>query len=135
MKLIIRLENNQPVDHPILFDNFLMIAPDADYDNLPEGFAKFVRIPKPDLGPFKFISPEPDYVWENDIVTDRWTVTDMPEDEKNTLLQRARDAIPFPSWTLDEERLRFIPPVDLPQDGFKYDWDETNQTWVKAIPE
>jgi hypothetical protein len=36
---------------------------------------------------------------------------------------------PFPSWVLDEETCRWISPVELPNDGLTYSWDEVEQNW------
>lgn len=38
---------------------------------------------------------------------------------------------PFPSWILDEETCWWNPPVAYPTDSDQYDWDETNQQWLK----
>lgn len=47
----------------------------------------------------------------------------------------ARDAFitpqPFPSWTLDEITLDWVPPVPMPTDAI-YRWDEETQTWIKV---
>lgn len=131
MQLLIKVENNQPVNHPILFENFLMINPDADYDNLPEGYVKFIRVPRPFVGPFQTTLEQPVYIWNNGVVTDDWGVRDMTLDEKaaciaNTLLCR-----PYPSWTFIEEELRFEPPVPVPQDGKIYNWDEDTLSWIE----
>ncbi|MBF9235580.1 hypothetical protein [Microvirga alba] len=49
---------------------------------------------------------------------------------------RQRDAFippqPFPSWLLDEESCTWQPPVEYPQDGGIYRWDEATRTWVSA---
>lgn len=36
---------------------------------------------------------------------------------------------PYPSWTLNETTCLYDPPVDYPNDGNTYTWNETNQTW------
>jgi hypothetical protein len=36
---------------------------------------------------------------------------------------------PYPSWTLDEDTCLWIPPVEKPDDGNIYDWNEETQTW------
>ena len=48
---------------------------------------------------------------------------------------RERDAFippkPFPSWSLDEFSCLWNPPVEYPNDGKFYNWDETTQSWVE----
>lgn len=40
------------------------------------------------------------------------------------------DVQPFPSWTLDEETCIWNPPVEYPQDGNAYKWDENTKSWI-----
>lgn len=40
---------------------------------------------------------------------------------------------PFPSWTLDLQTCRWIPPTPYPTDGKVYYWDETTLAWVEII--
>ena len=47
MKLYIKLQNGQPIDHPITHDNFVQAFPEIDTNNLPEEFIEFVRVPHP----------------------------------------------------------------------------------------
>ena len=46
---------------------------------------------------------------------------------------QTRDAFippkPFNSWTLNETTCLWDPPVVKPDDGQRYSWNETNQTW------
>jgi len=46
---------------------------------------------------------------------------------------QTRDAFippkPFDSWTLNETTCLWDPPVVKPDDGQRYNWNETNQTW------
>lgn len=48
----------------------------------------------------------------------------------------ARDAFippkPFDSWLLNEETCLWEAPVARPNDGKRYDWDETNQQWIES---
>jgi len=37
---------------------------------------------------------------------------------------------PYPSWSLDGDFI-WQAPVEYPNDGERYIWDEENQTWVK----
>ena len=132
MQLVIKIENNQPVGHPIMFDNFLMIYPGTDYDNLPNGYAKFNRVERPMAGLFEHVSENPTYVLENGIVSDVWTVTPYTEEEKQQAIEEARQQQPYPSWTFVEEELRYEPPVPYPTDGKFYTWNEDTTGWVEA---
>ena len=38
---------------------------------------------------------------------------------------------PFKSWSLDETKAQWEAPVDYPQDGKKYGWDEKSVLWVE----
>jgi len=46
---------------------------------------------------------------------------------------QGRDAFippqPFPSWALNETTCRWEPPVECPNDGNIYEWNETDQQW------
>ncbi len=37
---------------------------------------------------------------------------------------------PFNSWVLNEETANWEPPVPMPNDGNRYLWDESTQSWV-----
>ena len=45
----------------------------------------------------------------------------------------SRDAFippkPYPSWTLDEDTCLWVSPVDYPNDGKFYDWNESATNW------
>lgn len=134
MQLVIRFEDNQPVDHPIIFENFLSLYPGADYDNLPTGFKKFVRVPRPIIGPFEHISSSPSYVLDGDVVKDVWQVTPYTEEEKQQKIEQVRPLKPFDSWTFNEEQLLFEPPTPYPTDGKFYDWNEQTLSWDEIQP-
>ena len=36
---------------------------------------------------------------------------------------------PYPSWTLNEDTCRWVPPTPMPIDGKVYRWDETITSW------
>ena len=38
---------------------------------------------------------------------------------------------PFASWTLDNDTCCWNPPVDQPDDGKRYDWDEDTTNWIE----
>ena len=37
---------------------------------------------------------------------------------------------PYPSWLLNEETCQWYPPVEMPQDGLLYTWDEITKSWI-----
>jgi hypothetical protein len=39
---------------------------------------------------------------------------------------------PYPSWTLSEETWLWNPPIPYPDDGKRYLWNETDQTWQEV---
>ena len=40
---------------------------------------------------------------------------------------------PFASWVLDESTCRWEAPVEYPQDGKVYLWDEESLSWVEVV--
>ena len=53
MELFIKLEDGQPVGHPIMGNNFRRVFPQIDPSNPAPDFAKFVRINREDVGQYK----------------------------------------------------------------------------------
>jgi hypothetical protein len=39
-------------------------------------------------------------------------------------------AAPYPSWHISSNTWSWQPPVECPNDGNTYDWDEANTQWV-----
>lgn len=37
---------------------------------------------------------------------------------------------PYPSWTLDEDKCIWLPPVEMPNDANSYYWEENTLSWV-----
>lgn len=42
---------------------------------------------------------------------------------------------PFASWILNDDSCLWDAPVAMPEDGGVYDWDESNQQWIKRQEE
>lgn len=84
MRLFIRIKDGQPFEHPIIEWNFKQAFPSLDMDNLPPDFANFVRVPRPNPDPNKYIvSATCSYQWVGDKVYDVWDVVqaDVPVEE------------------------------------------------------
>ena len=41
---------------------------------------------------------------------------------------------PYPTWVLDDEECQWNAPVDMPDDGNIYVWDESTTSWIKTDP-
>ena len=39
---------------------------------------------------------------------------------------------PFPSWSLNEETCRWVPPVPMPENMAPHYWDEEKQYWIEV---
>lgn len=80
MELYIRLADGQPVDHPILGDNFRQAFPDIDTSNLPPEFAPFERI---QAAPQKYeVTVGVTYQFVDGIVKDVWEYRPMTDAER-----------------------------------------------------
>lgn len=134
MELFIRLKNGQPFEHPIFGDNFCAAFPDVDVNNLPEGFARFVRVAAPTVGVYQ-IYEGVTYEWQDGVVTDVHHIRDMTPEETVACQDAVKAAWAAnnqtPSWVFDEALCAFIPPVPYPADGKLYVWDEPTVSWVE----
>jgi hypothetical protein len=80
MELYIRLADGQPVDHPILGDNFRQAFPDIDTSNLPAEFAQFERI-QPNPGKYEVVVGNT-YQFVDSVVKDVWEYRPMTDEER-----------------------------------------------------
>ena len=132
MNLYIRLENGQPVEHPLIEDNLIHLG--IDPDNLPENYTRFERIPQPTLGVYEVYAG---FTYEciDGVVKDVHNVRPMTAEEKTQKQSRVRDywdSVGFPSWTFNEETCQFDPPVPDPTtETNRYQWDESTLSWVE----
>jgi len=80
--MLIRIENGQPIGHPILVENFRQAYPSIDPNYAGPNFAKFVRINREDVGQYKVVLSGPTYAWVGDTVQDIWETRDMTAEER-----------------------------------------------------
>lgn len=133
MELFIQVRNGMPFEHPIFGDNFRQAFPNIDTDNLPESFAKFVRVSKPEIGVYE-IYEGVTYEWLDGVVTDVHHVRSMTTEEIATKQKQVKEAWGqngYPSWVFDEEICAFKAPIPYPTDGNLYRWDEPTVSWVE----
>jgi hypothetical protein len=135
MELFIRIQNGQPVEHPIMGDNFRQAFPDVDTNNLPAEFARFVRVAPPAVGVYKK-NQTVSYQLAGDAYTDVFTVEQMTAEEIAAKQQAVKDVWAanngFASWTFNETTCMFEAPTPMPTDGKRYLWDEPTLAWVEV---
>ena len=81
LELFIQIRDGQPFEHPIFADNFKLAFPDVDVNNLPETFAKFIRVAAPVLDTYE-VYEDVTYQWVDDIVKDVHSVRPMTDEER-----------------------------------------------------
>lgn len=138
MSYFIRIKNNEAFEHPIAEDNFKQAFPNIDIDNLPDEFARFVRVAPPTLGPYE-IWTGTTYEWDGDVMKDVHQIRDMTEEEKLAKQNEIKEAWPdgpyaYDSWNFNEGTCRFEAPTPYPttlDDPDYYIWNEETTSWVK----
>jgi hypothetical protein len=136
MNLYIRLKNGQPFEHPITEQTFTRAFSNVDLSNLPEWLAKFVRVNRPDTGPYE-VYEGVSYQWADDVVTDVHAVRQMTDEEKlakqNEVKAHWNSVLGWTSWTFNEDLCKYEPPSPRPDDGKVYRWDEPTVSWVEIV--
>lgn len=137
MRLYIRLENGQPIEHPILYENLQDVFPDHDFSVPPEGYAEFIRHEKPFPGVYEIVPDEPVYKWIDGKVQDVWETRAMTEEEKISKQNKVKkwwSIFGSPSWTFDEDTCDFLPPIPFPENIKDHRWKESTREWVSCPP-
>lgn len=76
LELYIEVDTNgNPVNHPILGDNFRSAFPHIDTNNLPSNYERFKRNPRPIPNEGDVVADEPIYERINGILQDVWTIS------------------------------------------------------------
>ena len=138
MELFIRIIDGQPFEHPILKNNFILAFPNIDTNNLPENFAKFVRVKTPILGPYEK-NQTVSYQLVDGCYTDVFSCEQMTTQEIIEKQQLAKDAWAqingFASWVFNETTCSFEAPTPKPIDENLYSWDEPSLSWILVYPD
>ena len=132
MELFIRIKDGAPFEHPILGENFRQAFPDVDTENLPENFARFVRVQAPALGAYEK-NQNVSYQLVDGVYTDIFTCEQMTAQEITAKQQAVKDSWTnnngFVSWTFNEQTCSFEAPTPMPTDSKRYVWNESTLTW------
>lgn len=130
MNLLIRLENGEPVDHPISEENLRHFIPDLDYENPPEGYAKFIRKPYPILSPYERLESI-EYVIDSDfwpsnipVYTDKFNIRELTEEE---LIELADEMTKAKNEKMQKDSNA---PYPAPNDGNLYVWSSQLNKWI-----
>jgi len=134
MELFIRIKDGQPFEHPIFGNNFRQAFPNVDIENLPPEFARFIRVPVPEIGPYE-IYEGVIYVLADGVCKDVHQVSQMTVEqiaEKQNSIKNTWNASGLFSWIFNENTCSFSPPIPYPEDGNHYRWDEPTTSWVEV---
>lgn len=129
--LIIKVENGQPIDHPMNIDNIRLIYPGINFENLPNNLMWFKRIEAPELGPYEK-NQKLTYKINGTICQDEWSCENMTEQEVQEKQNRVKlnwSKVGYSSWIFNTQKCDFDPPVPYPNDGKYYTWDEVTVNW------
>jgi hypothetical protein len=118
MNLYIQIENDQPINHPILMDNLI-----EAFGRVPGGWEQFIRMQRPEVGIYQVLdSEEPTYQKQLGYWMDVWALRDMTAEEKAAKQQAVRDefssreqAVNWSAWVLDEATCTMQPPITRPE--------------------
>lgn len=81
LQLYIQIRDGQPHEHPIFADNFREAFPNVDTDNLPDTFAKFIRVDAPVPDTYE-VYEGVTYQWVDGVVKDVHSVRPMTDEER-----------------------------------------------------
>ncbi len=81
LELYIQIRDGQPYEHPIFGENLRAAFPGVDTENLPETFAKFIRVEAPIPGTFE-VYEGATYQWVDGVVKDVHNVRPMTDEER-----------------------------------------------------
>lgn len=91
MELFIRVKDGEPFEHPIFGDNFRAAFPDVDTANLPDTFAKFIRVDKPTIDTYE-VYEGVTYQWIDGVVKDVHLVRPMTDAERTAKTLQIEEA-------------------------------------------
>lgn len=123
LELYIQIRDGQPHEHPIFAENFRAAFPGVDTENLPETFAKFIRVAQPEIGAYE-VYEGVTYQWVDGVVKDVHHVRPMTDEEraaKTAELEAIANQVKL-------DRIAFI------NDTLTKETDETAQTlWLDCL--
>lgn len=130
MNLLIKIQNGEPIDHPIAEENLRFFFPDLDIENPPDGYAKFIRKPYPKLNEFEKLESI-EYVIDMDhwpsnipVYTDKYNTRTMTDEEMIIMADEHTKAMNREMQVLSNA------PYPAPDDGNLYVWSGSSNSWI-----
>jgi hypothetical protein len=137
MKLYIKTQNNQPVNHPAFEDNLIQA-----FGSVPAHWEPFTRVERPIPGVYRMLeNQEAVYAKVDGVWTDVWTVRDLTAEEKTakqqaviTAFNDRPQASNWSAWTLDKATCTMQPPIPRPAfvEGKLVFWCGADANWKEA---
>jgi len=135
LELYIQIRDGQPFEHPIFADNFREAFPDVDMENLPDTFAKFIRVEAPVPDTYEVYEGVA-YQWFDGVVKDVHSIRPMTDEEraaKDAIL--AQEAIDRANFALQSRMERCQTTADETEDATQkqlwLDCLAAHQAWVR----
>lgn len=132
MDFYIKIENGLSVNHPVALDNLKNLHGEDFEDNYEQlGYLPCILGPAIGSGsPFVVITPV--YTIEGNVVTTTQVARNMTAEERSQTIEHYKEISPkeYPSWVFDEGQCIYVPPVEYPNDGNIYQWDEQTTNWI-----
>jgi hypothetical protein len=123
LELYIQIRDGQPHEHPIFADNFREAFPNVDTENLPDTFAKFIRVDQPAIGTYE-VYKGVTYQWFDGVVKDVHSVRPMTAKERTAKTAELTSM----ANQLKLDRIAFI------NDKLTTETDETAQSlWLDCL--
>lgn len=130
--LFIQVVDGKPVNHPATEENLRMFIDNFDPENPPATFEKFVRRQPEEAPKWKVVDRLP-YAKVNGVWTDVFGIRDMMPQEKQEYVAALRRGFQFAdTWSWDDDKGEWVPPVPYPTDGKFYLWANRQMRWILA---
>jgi hypothetical protein len=126
MKLYIQTENGEPIDHPILEENFIQAFSNIDTKNLTPEFSKYIRQAPLTLNRYEGVT----YERNGYAFTDFHRVRSINNKEKTAVIDQIKSNQPNENWILSKDGTHYAALIPISQDGNTYRWDELTLNWI-----
>ena len=128
--LFIKVENGNIIDHPVLKENLIQV-----FGCIPQNYQAFLKADSPVIGVYQNYNGVTYEFGEHGCI-EVHHVSDMSLDEKiqkqNEVKEQWRQNEGFASWVFNDDFCVFEAPVEYPDDGEIYSWDEETTNWIKV---